>query len=329
MHRQPLISCALCLAALVTLGLPTAASADVVSLYNFNVALSGNPAITNPVFTDTFSANQVLAGGTGTVLPSGLTYSNGTTPALYLVIGTLAETGSSPTVLNTAQGGQFAQSTPGFFPLVNINAPTLLTGSPGSPFALTQTGTFATSALFSVTPPPQGGGFYQVNLSNRVPSNSFLGDVISVEVTNCSLTSCPGGVAPGPHILFTDANAAAGTVPETLGSAPLNTSEQQVLLELTKPDALSNTVEGFYQYYNNGGPSGPLTLLGSYSGLFGTLPGQLNYTQAGVVQLAPAPEPSSLALLASSVLGVLGLIRLKLRDGGRFSEGRTTGNGRS
>jgi hypothetical protein len=150
-------------------------------------------------------------------------------------------------VLNTAQGGQFIQTTPGFFPVVNINALTLLTGTPGSPFALTQTGTFATSALFSVSALPQGGGFYQVNLSNRVFSNSFLGDVISMGVTDCSATSCPGEVAPGPHILLTDANAAAGTVPQTLAAVPLNTSAEQILLELTKPDPSSDTVDGYYQ----------------------------------------------------------------------------------
>jgi hypothetical protein len=184
------------LAALFTPGFLTAASADVVNLYNLNVALSGDQAITNPVFTDTFSANQVLAGGTGAVLSSGLNYSDGTTPALYRVIGTVTETGSSPTVLNTAQGGTFVQSSPGLFPLVRINAVTLLTGQPGSPFALTQTGTFATSALFSVTPPSPTGGFYQVNLSNRVLSNNLLGDVISVGVTNCSPSTCNPGVTP-------------------------------------------------------------------------------------------------------------------------------------
>jgi hypothetical protein len=303
-YRRLLTTWGFGLAAVLAPGFMTAASADVVNLYNLNVALSGNPVITNPVFTDSFNANKVLAGGKGAVLPSGLTYSDGTTPAFYQVIGTVTETGSSPTVLNTAQGGQFTQSSPGFFPVVRINAVTLLTGQPGSPFALTQTGTFATSALFSVSP-PESGGFYQVNLSNRVPSNNFLGDVISVEVDT-----------PGPNIQFTDANAAAGTPPKVFDSMPLDTNNQQILLELTKPDPSSNTVNGYYEYFNNGIGSG-LQLLGTYPGLFGSGPGQLDYTQAGIVQLAQVvPEPSSLALLASSIPGVLGMAWFRRRKAG-------------
>ena len=307
MDRRPLTASVLVLGAMFTPGFVSGASADVVNLYNLNVALSGDRVITNPVFTDNFSATQVLAGGTGKVLPSGLTYSDGTTQALYNVVGTITETGSSPTVLNTAQGGKFIQSSPGFFPVVRINAGTLLTGPPGSPFALTQAGTFATSALFSVTP-PASAGFYQVDLTNRVLSNNFLGDVISVN-------------HQGPNINLVDANAVAGTA-ETIASVPLDTSNQQVLLELTKPDASSNTVDGWYEYFNNGVGSG-LTFLGSYSGLFGTGPGQLDYTQAGFVQLqpVPAPEPSSLPLLASSIPGVLGLVWFRRRRAARRNSG--------
>jgi hypothetical protein len=333
MHRQSLISCALGLAALFAPGSLTAASADVVGLYNFNVTqtLNGN---TVPVFTDTFSANQVLSGGTGTVLPAGPLYSD-ITAALYQVIGTVTETGAPPTVLDTTQGAHLTQSPP-FLPSVNANIVTLLTGPPGSPpplsnFPLTQTSAFTTSALFSVTPPATPGGFYQVNLSDRGPSNMFLGDVISMAVVNCSPAAptdaqC-GSLAPGPYIQLVDANAFAGNIPQAIASVPLDTSNQQIMLELTKPDPLSDTVDGFYEYFNGGLGSG-LIQLGSYSGLF-TGQGTTPYTQAGFVQLAPVPEPSSFVLLASSALGVLGLIRLKLRDGGRFSERRTTGNGRS
>jgi hypothetical protein len=268
-----------------------------------DVTLSGNP-----VFTDTFSTGT-LAGGSGAVLPARPTYSDGST-ALYAVLGTLQETGTPPAtkgVLDSAQGPLLTQNAPGFFPLIHLNAVTLLTGPPGSPFALTQTSAFATSGLFDVTVPATPGGFYQVELSDRDPSNNFLGDVISMMVNNCVPLTCPA-LAPGPYITLTDANAFAGTT-AVLGSVPLDTSNQRILLELTKPNPLSDTVEGEYEYFNNGTGSG-LHVLGSYSGLF-TGPGTLDYTGAGFVQLAPVPEPSSLALLASSVFGLAWLRRRK------------------
>jgi len=43
---------------------------------------------------------------------------------------------------------------------------------------------------------------------------------------------------------------------------------------------------------------------GSYDRLFE----RLNYTQAGLVQLAPVPEPSPVTLLVASIPGVLGLV---------------------
>jgi hypothetical protein len=301
MNRWPRISGILGLAALFTPGLVTAASADVVNLYNFGVTLNGNT-----VFTDNFSTGT-LNGGSGTVLPAGPKYSDGSL-ALYQVIGTVTETGGPPTLLNTALGAQVTQSGQ-FNPVVKLNVVTLLTGAPGaglSNFPLTPASAFSTSALFDVTPPATPVGFYQVNLSNRVPSNNFQGDVLSMTVQNCVPTACPG-LAPGYYIELIDANAVTGIV-TTHDSAALDTSKQQVLLELVN-DPTNGVVDGYYQYFDNGSPIGSPTLLGSYGGLFGSGPGQLEYTEAGFVQLAPVPEPSSFLLLAGAIPGVLGLVR--------------------
>jgi hypothetical protein len=201
------------------------------------------------------------------------------------------------------------------FPAISINGVTLLTGPPGSPFSLARTSAFSTSGLFDVAAPATVGGFYQIELSDRAPSNSFLGDVISMQVSNCEApTVCPG-LTPGDYITLSDFNAFAGTS-QGLGAVPLDTTNQQILLEMTKPNPASDTVEGEYEYFNNGIGSG-LHVLGSYNGLF-TGPGTLDYTEAGFVQLAPvpAPEPSSLALLASTVFGLVWLRRRKA-DGDR------------
>jgi hypothetical protein len=302
MYCRPSIVRMVTPAAIFVAGCLHAASADVVNLYNLDVTLNG---IT--VFTDNFSTGT-LNGGSGTVLPAGPTYSNGST-ALYQVIGTLQETGAPPTskaVLDTALGAQVTQ-TGQFSPVVKLNVVTLLTGPPGaglSNFPLTQTAAFSTSALFDVTPPATVGGFYQVNLSNRVPSNNFEGDVLSMSVFNCTPAACPG-FATGHYIQLVDANAVTGVI-TTHDSVPLDTSNQQVLLELIN-DPSNGVVDGYYRYFNNGAPSGPLTLLGSYGGLFGSGPGQLTYTQAGFVQLAPVPEPSSFTLLVGSITGVVAL----------------------
>jgi hypothetical protein len=290
------MTCALVPAALFTLGFLRAASADVATMDDFAVTLNGGT-----VFNDTFSINQTLVGGFGGVVPSGLTFPDGSA-ALYSVLGTVTEAGHKA-ILDTAQGALLIQ-TPPFFPQAKATGTTLLTGPPGSPFALTPNVTFSTTGVYDLTVPPTTGAFYQVLLSDRAPQNNFLGDVISMAVVNCGPDTfqCSGA---GPFIQLIDANALTNTI-DAVAQAPLDTSNQEILLELSHPTAGNHTIVGSYAYVNNG-IEGPLVQLGTYGGLFQ----DLNYTQAGTLALAPVPEPSSLALLGASVFGLAWLRRRK------------------
>jgi hypothetical protein len=212
------------------------------------------------------------------VLPSGINFPDGSS-ANFQVTGTVTQTGGKA-VLDTALGGRLIQPPP-FFAVIGANIVNLLTGPPtgtgSTAYSLTANQAFTASALFDLNPPSTPGGLYQLNLSDRVASNG-------------------GG----------------GNTSSRINDAPLDTGNQQILLELTnQPTAAVPGVYGFYEYFNNGMGSG-LIPLGSYSGLF-TGPGDPGYTQAGFTQLAPVPEPSTLTLLASSALGVLGLLWLRPR----------------
>jgi hypothetical protein len=219
-------------------------------------------------------------------------------------MGTVTETGSSA-ILDTAQGAHVIQTSP-FFQAINLNSAVLLTGPPSSPFSLTSTGTFSTAGLFDLSVPATPGGFYQVELSDRVATNMGKGDVISMQVFNCSPSvDIECGSNTGPFIRLQDANFANNTR-ALIGEAPLVTSNQQILLELSH--AAGGGVIGSYAYVNNGS-EGSFQQLGTYDHLFD----DLNYTQAGFVQLAPVPEPSSLTLLAPSIASVLGLVWLRRR----------------
>jgi len=301
MNLRPLSTCILVLVAIVTLGFVKAASADVVTLDNFTVTLNGTT-----IFDDSFGAGLTLAGGNppGAILPSGQNFSNGT-PANYFVIGTVTETGNTA-ILNSALGAPF-----GGLP-VSLNNTDLQTGPPTSPFSLTPNDVFTTTALYNLTVPSNIGGFYQVELSTAVASNNGSGmgyDVISVDVCNPPQFGGPPlcGSATVPSVQLFDANFGTGTL-TLIGTAPLVTSNQQILFELSHPTPGTPDVFGSYAYVN-GGVEGPLTPLGDYTGLFQGL----NYTQPGFTQLTVTPEPSSLALVASSIPSILGLAWLRRR----------------
>jgi PEP-CTERM motif-containing protein len=170
---------------------------------------------------------------------------------------------------------------------------------------LTPNDAFTTTALFDLTVPQTVGGFFQAELVGNA-------DIVSVQVENCApgLPPVICGSATAPVIFLRDANFAANTFP-IIAQTPLDTSNQQILLELSHPTAGMPDVFGSFAYVN-GGVSGALTTLGDYTGLFKTT----DSAQAGFLNLSlvfSVPEPSSLTLLASSIPSVLGLAWLRRR----------------
>ena len=319
-YRRLLTTCGFSLAAIFAPGFLTVASADVAYMDDFK--LTGVSLTSAPFsFNDMFSLNQTLAGGAppGKVLPSGVTFSDGVTQGNYAVIGTLKETGNKA-VLDTAQGARALGPAGEVIKLNNID---LVTGPPtgpfSTPFSLTQNNIFMTTGLFDLTKPSTPGGFYQLELSDRVASNHGMGDVISIQVRNCSpnLAGCTGVTSPGYFVQLQDANFATGTSETINNRFPLDTSHQEIFLELSHPTAGDPTVDAYYAYADGGVVDTPLTSLGSYTDLFDNL----NYTQAGFTQLAPVPEPSSLTLLASSIPSVLGLVWFRRRRAARRNSG--------
>ena len=86
------VAVALLSIALVTEAYSLDAAATVVDLDEFAVVRNGTT-----IFDDSFNRNTTLSGGSGTVLPSGTTFSDGTA-ANYRVQGSIPET--------TANNGQ-------------------------------------------------------------------------------------------------------------------------------------------------------------------------------------------------------------------------------
>src|SRR5215469_2587424 len=138
------------------------AGATVVNFDEFAVTRDGTT-----LFQDSFDRNITLDGGSGSLVPSGTTFSDGT-PANYFVQGSIAETpaNNGQAQLNTANGILVAQQPP-FIPVIQLVNLGLGTGTdPAGPNALTKANTFSTIGLFDLAVPSRVLGTYQFYLSS-------------------------------------------------------------------------------------------------------------------------------------------------------------------
>jgi hypothetical protein len=164
MYHSHRAAVALLSVALVTQAYSIDAAAAVVNVDEFAVARDGTT-----IFDDSFNRNITLNGGSGTVLPSGTTFSDGTT-ANYIVQGSILETtaNNGQAQLDTAKGRVIQPVLS--LPVIHREvAAGLLTGSDtfAGPHPLTPANTFSVIGLFDLAVPLVVLGRYQVFLTNN------------------------------------------------------------------------------------------------------------------------------------------------------------------
>jgi hypothetical protein len=120
------------------------------------------------IFDDSFDRNATLNGGSGSIIPSGTTFSDGT-PANYFVQGSIPLTtlNNGQAEVNTANGVLIHQSPPNI-PLIQQINMGLITGTNASlPHALTPSNTFSAIGLFDLAVPSVVLGRYYFYLGNN------------------------------------------------------------------------------------------------------------------------------------------------------------------
>ena len=279
---------------------PLDAGATVVNFDEFAVTRDGTT-----LFHDSFDRNNTLNGGSGSLVSSGTTFSDGT-PANYRVTGSIPETtaNNGRAQLNTANGILVAQQPPNI-PLIQVVTIGLSTGTdPTGPHVLTKANTFSTIGLFDLAVPSQILGTYQFFLSSNTPAAPGREIDLRVRETDA-----------GPVLQLRWVNQANGqnTVINEVALTPAELADPQLELEFAHDIVNSDVVTAAYAFGSGNTLAtfnGTLTALGSTdSSTSPFTPATSNITLPGFNAFDPVPEPPSLAIL---VVGLLGLAALRL-----------------
>jgi hypothetical protein len=284
----------------------------------FSVTLNGSP-----LFDDTFNQNTTLNGGTGTTVPSGSNFAGGTA-ANYFVHGTIPETtaNNGQAQLNTANGIVMTQPDP-FFPVISevngfLETPTSSTGTN----ALTQATAFTVTGLYDLSLPNVVGGTDTLSLTNRYAVNNDMGNVLQIRLRDCAPGIGLCGTLSGPVVQFVYLNfiTNSNTLISEFGLSPADLADPQMLFEFMKT-ANTDIIQACYAFgtgntlasFSVTAGSGCFGNTFSSTNVFNTQPGG-DTVRAGFEAFDPVPEPPSLLLLFSGLLGLAGLAGWRRRE---------------